>query len=90
MIVFLIRACRVKEPLGAEHSFIFPVVALKEWKSNGHLSLERLPRQGPAQGGTQFHLAASRNCSGRNTVPSCRVKELLRADHISIFSVVAL
>jgi hypothetical protein len=29
--------------------------------------------------------AASRNRSGWNTVPSCRVKELLRSEHSSIF-----
>jgi hypothetical protein len=60
MVIFLQRSSRVKELLRAEHSSIFPVVALKEWKSDGRLSSERLPRQGTAQGGTLFHLPSSR------------------------------
>jgi hypothetical protein len=56
MVVFLQRACRVKELLWAEHCSIFPVVALKESESNGRLSSAHLPRQGNALGGTKFQV----------------------------------
>jgi hypothetical protein len=42
MVIFLQRACPVKELLRAEHSSISPVVALKEWESADRLSSARL------------------------------------------------